>query len=184
MSPLCFPPSLHEICANSCSQCVQCMLQLLQESSDVNQTSLVHWLLFFFTFHSSEAALFPLPEAMTVIRVNRASGPGGFPPCVPGQAAETSCLMITLSLPWRIGWCSGRMSLSCGPLSAPSHGGGTAGLVASGSCVCWWRAPLSLRSSPCLDQLLPAADSCWQACSSSCVLTWTHCPALSVMNGQ
>lgn len=119
MSPLCFSPSIHEICANSCSHtCSVLMLQpqtasaRVSGSSGVSQTSVVHCF-----FHLSEqwGSTFPL----TVIHVNRASGPGGFIPCVPGQAVETSCLMIALSLLWGAAEARGgerRMSLSCGPL--------------------------------------------------------------------
>lgn len=111
MSPLCFSTSHHQICANSCTQtCSVLMLQLqtggawVWGSSDVNQTPLVHC---FFHLSGRWGCTFPLPLAMTVIRVNRACGTGGFIPCVPGQAAEMSCLMITLSLLWGAGEARG-----------------------------------------------------------------------------
>lgn len=82
------------------------------------------------------------------------------------------------------GWGSGKRGEDELVMWAPlSHGGGTAGPVTSGTRVRSWWAPLSLRSSPCLDRLLPAADSSWQTCSSASMLTWTHCPALSIMSG-
>lgn len=115
---------------------------------------------------------FPLPVAMTVIHVNRGSGPDGVPLCTLNW--ETPILshdnFVTAA-----GEARGGRVCHAG-LTTLTHGGGSA--VASSSCVCCWRAPLPLQSSPHLDKLPPAADSYWQARSSSCVLTWTQCAAL------
>lgn len=133
-------------------------------SSDVNQTTLV---LCFFT---SGCCSFSLPVA-----INRASGPDGFIPCVPGQALQTLWLCHCCEERGRLRVRGQGVGWACHVgLSTLSRGGRTAGIVASSSRVWGWRVLLSFRSSPSLDKLLPAADSFWQACSSVPVLTCRH----------
>lgn len=99
------------------------------------------------------------------------------PLCQSRSFVDPNCLMITLSHLWGAAEIKreGKDELVM-LASALSHSGGTTGLVACGSCVCWWWVMLSLQSSWCL----PAANRPWQARSSVSVRTWTHCTALTV----
>lgn len=80
--------------------------------------------------------------------------------CLPRRTGKTLFLVLTFVLCCKERAAGGRgegWARHAGP-SAGSRGDGTAGPVASGSCIGAWRAPLSFQSSPCLDK----AASCWQ----------------------